>query len=94
MKINPHGYQPTIGNHKHTKSSQEPSLAPAQAQPKSAAVDLSPAARQLQQLHSDKHDIDMDRVEALRTALANGDLKIDSGRIADGIIASARELIG
>lgn len=60
---------------------------------KSAAVDLSPAARHLQQLQSSDNDVDMARVQALREALANGTLEIDTSRIADSIINSARDLL-
>lgn len=64
-----------------------------QSNAKSAAVDLSPAARHLQQLQSSDNDIDMARVEALREAIANGTLEIDTSRIADSIITSARDLL-
>lgn len=63
------------------------------AQAHSAAVELSPAARQLQQLQSNSNDIDLDRVQSLRDALANGTLQIDTSRIADSIISSARDLL-
>lgn len=40
------------------------------------------------------HDIDTARVAEIRQGIADGTLTFDTGRIADGIIASARELAG
>lgn len=56
-------------------------------------VDLSTTAKQLQQLQSSEHDIDIERVQAVKDAIAAGKLKIDTSRIADSLIASARELL-
>ncbi|HLS41786.1 MAG TPA: flagellar biosynthesis anti-sigma factor FlgM [Paenalcaligenes sp.] len=56
-------------------------------------VDLSTTARQLQQLQSSEHDIDIERVQAVKDAIAAGKLRIDTSRIADSLIASARELL-
>ncbi|RJS95176.1 flagellar biosynthesis anti-sigma factor FlgM [Salinisphaera sp. Q1T1-3] len=39
-------------------------------------------------------DIDTARVAEIRQGIADGTLTFDSGRIADGLIASARELAG
>jgi negative regulator of flagellin synthesis FlgM len=36
------------------------------------------------------HDVDAARVEEIRQGLADGTLTFDTGRIADGILASAR----
>ncbi len=58
-----------------------------------SAVDLSSAARQLSSLQSSENDINVARVQAIRDALASGELKIDPSRIADGILASARDLL-
>lgn len=38
-------------------------------------------------------DINSARVAAIRQAIADGSLTFDAGRIADGILASARELL-
>ena len=55
--------------------------------------DLSPAARQLANLQNGENDIDMARVQQIKDALASGQLKINPERIADGLLASARELL-
>ncbi|MCB5362811.1 flagellar biosynthesis anti-sigma factor FlgM [Pusillimonas sp. CC-YST705] len=57
------------------------------------AVDLSDTARQLSALSSGAHDVDMQKVQAIRDAIASGQLKIDTSRIADSLLASARELL-
>ncbi|WP_010101062.1 flagellar biosynthesis anti-sigma factor FlgM, partial [Burkholderia oklahomensis] len=38
-------------------------------------------------------DIDTAQVEAIRDAIKNGTLSIDTGKIADGILQTARELL-
>lgn len=58
-----------------------------------ANVDLSATAKLLQQLQSSDNDIDIERVQAIKDAIAAGKLKIDTSRIADSLIASARELL-
>ncbi|HZH56220.1 MAG TPA: flagellar biosynthesis anti-sigma factor FlgM [Burkholderiaceae bacterium] len=60
---------------------------------KAAAVDLSAAARHLAALHNGENDIDVAKVQELRDAIASGNLKIDTSRIAESLIASARELL-
>lgn len=60
---------------------------------KAAAVDLSAAARHLAGLQNADNDIDVAKVQELRDAIASGSLKIDTSRIADSLIASARELL-
>jgi len=59
----------------------------------SAHVALSPASRQLLALQDGGSDIDTDRVQAIRAAIAAGTLKIDPSRIADSLISSAQELL-
>lgn len=92
MKITPNDYRPAIADRlNNKKTTGQPNQNPAKSS--SASVDFSPAARQLQSLNSDQNDVDLGRVEALRTALANGTLNIDTSRIADRIIHSARDLL-
>lgn len=94
MKITNNNYRPNLPDRLNSKNTAANTYQKtASASQGSAAVDLSPAARQLQQLHSPNNDIDMDRVQALRDAIANGTLEMDTSRIADGIINSARDLL-
>lgn len=60
---------------------------------KAASVDLSAAARHLAALQNGENDIDVAKVQELRDAIASGRLKIDTSRIAESLIASARELL-
>jgi len=57
------------------------------------SVSISAAAQQLASLHAGDADIDLARVEEIRAAIAAGTLQIDTRHIADGLIASARELL-
>ena len=38
-------------------------------------------------------DINMERVEALKTAIRNGELKMDTGKIADALINEAQSFL-
>ena len=77
-----------------TRNARVASGAPAAAGgEKAAAVDLSSAARHLASLQNDSGDIDVAKVQELRDAIASGQLKVDTSRIASGLIASARELL-
>lgn len=67
--------------------------APAQKPGAKSAVDLSAAARHLAALQDGDQDIQSVRVQQIRDALASGELQIDPGRIADGLLASVRDLL-
>jgi len=56
-------------------------------------VAISAAARRLAHLSAAADDVDVARVAAIRAALAAGTFSVDTRRIADGLIASALELI-
>jgi len=59
----------------------------------SGSVQLSTAARAMQQLQNEGNDIHTERVQAIKTALQSGTLQIDPAAIADGLIDSAKELL-
>jgi negative regulator of flagellin synthesis FlgM len=59
----------------------------------SAQVDLSAASRKLLEMQDGSSDINVDRVAAIRDAIASGKIKIDANKIADGLLASARDLL-
>lgn len=52
---------------------------------------LSDAQAKLMQPGS--NDINMERVEALKTAIRNGELKMDTGKIADSLIREAQSYL-
>lgn len=54
----------------------------------STSVTLSDAQAKLTQ--AGKDDINVERVEALKTAIRNGELKMDTGKIADTLIREAQ----
>lgn len=60
---------------------------------KASSVELSSTARHLASLASSEHDVNTVKVNEIRAALADGTLRIDAERIADGLIESARELL-
>jgi negative regulator of flagellin synthesis FlgM len=57
-------------------------------------VSLSSLSSSLRSLAvSGSADIDMDQVNAIKDALRNGTLQMDTGKIADGVIETARNLL-
>jgi len=96
VKINAPTTRPTLGT---DSAPQRSSLAQAYGGAVSSStggssqVALSDTSRALSDLQDGKSDIDTARVAEIKAAIASGQLKIDAGKIADGIIASARELV-
>jgi len=71
--------------------------AQAQAQPDGSApaqeVQITPAALLLanvEQQLAKTPAVDQNRVDAIRQALSNGTYQVDSGRVADGVLAAQR----
>lgn len=61
----------------------------------SDTVELTSSARLLQRLDktlSEIPDIDRNRVEAVKTAIANGEYEVDAEKIADAILRSDQSL--
>jgi len=59
-----------------------------------ANVNLSGLSSHLHSLASaGSSDIDTAHVESIKQAIKNGTLTIDSGKIADGVLATARDLL-
>ncbi|MFJ1298799.1 flagellar biosynthesis anti-sigma factor FlgM [Pseudomonadota bacterium AL_CKDN230030165-1A_HGKHYDSX7] len=95
MKISPSATRAVTPN---TVSRNESGLAQAYGSGKegsagSSQVALSSASRQLLALQDGSNDINVERVAAIRAAIASGQLTIDPTRIADSLIASAKELL-
>lgn len=57
----------------------------------STSVTLSGAQTKLMQAGA--NDINMERVEQLKTAIRNGELKMDTGKIADALIDEAKSYL-
>ncbi|WP_020203993.1 flagellar biosynthesis anti-sigma factor FlgM, partial [Cupriavidus sp. WS] len=67
--------------------------------PETAGVRVSPLAAQVREIGArlvEDHDDDIDtaKVDEIRQAIAEGRIKIDPSKIADGLLASLRELNG
>jgi len=59
-----------------------------------ASVSLSGLSQHLRSLAaSGSADIDTAHVESIKQAIKDGSLQIDSGKIADGVLNTARELL-
>jgi negative regulator of flagellin synthesis FlgM len=59
-----------------------------------ASVSLSGLSQHLRSLAaSGSADIDTAHVESIKTAIQNGSLQIDSSKIADGVLNTARDLL-
>ena len=59
-----------------------------------ASVNLSGLSQHLRSLAaSGSADIDTAHVESIKQAIKDGSLKIDSGKIADGVLNTARDLL-
>ncbi len=94
MKISPSSLKTPLAETSAAERSTAPSRArQAYNSTSTNEVDFSAAARQLNSLQDSSADVNMKKVEALRQAIAAGELKIDTSRIADSLIASVRDLL-
>ncbi|HLR81686.1 MAG TPA: flagellar biosynthesis anti-sigma factor FlgM [Paenalcaligenes sp.] len=97
MKIRPTPLTPNHSNEKTSLRSTYTQTHPTTSHSPSGASDnsvqLSAAARALQQLQNSHDDIHTQRVQAIKTALQSGQLKINPDAIADGLLESARDLL-
>lgn len=93
MKITSNPFKPAAPEAPGSSRAESAGRAGSGAASGRGAVDLSAAARHLATLENTGNDIDMVKIQALRDALASGELKIDASRIADGLLASARDLL-
>lgn len=59
-----------------------------------STVALSSTARHLSALSNSENDVNLVKVAEIRQALKDGTLVISPERIADGLIQSAKELVG
>lgn len=61
------------------------------------SVTLSPLAQQLQSLKSKmgtESAFDADKVNEIKNAIMRGDFKIDTEKVADGLIQSVKDILG
>lgn len=67
--------------------------APAAPAPSEKSAEVSLSSLQAQLKEPGSRDINTARVEQLKTAIRNGDLKMDTGKIADALIADTRKYL-
>lgn len=63
---------------------------------KSGSVTLSPMSSQLQSLEAKMatdNVFDADKVDSIKAAIGNGTFKIDSSKVADGLISTVKDLV-
>ena len=63
----------------------------------SEKVELSSMASTMQKAEAamaQTPEVDQKRVEEIRQAITDGQFKVDANRVADGLIASVREMLG
>ncbi|MFC0338512.1 anti-sigma-28 factor, FlgM family [Kushneria avicenniae] len=71
-----------------------PVSVPRASTPETAKNEQSAATRWVpSSAHDGSKDIDTVRVNELRQAIRDGSFEVDTGKIADGLIASAQELL-
>ncbi|MEI8362937.1 MAG: flagellar biosynthesis anti-sigma factor FlgM [Betaproteobacteria bacterium] len=59
-------------------------------------VTLSPLSAQLKVLEAKVHAskvFDAEKVDAIKSAITNGKFNVDSGKVADGLIATVKDLL-
>ncbi|MDZ7278766.1 flagellar biosynthesis anti-sigma factor FlgM [Pantoea eucrina] len=64
--------------------------APAARTPAESGAEVKLSSAQAQLMQPSSKDINTARVEQLKTAIRNGELKMDTGKIADALIADTR----
>lgn len=88
-----------LGNLAASQSRENTKTTPAAARPaagQASEVALSSLSTRLQEIgaaSSTEAVVDLDRVNAIREAIAAGSFKIDTSRIADGLIDSVRQML-
>ena len=86
--------KPTVGNQAGASASPLTPAIIANTTIASGSVSFSPMTAALLAAASDpSNDIDVPRVDELRSAIANGTLRIDAAKIADGLLVTTQELI-
>ncbi|MBK6980923.1 MAG: flagellar biosynthesis anti-sigma factor FlgM [Betaproteobacteria bacterium] len=62
--------------------------------PAGDSVRLSGASRELAEASQAGSAFDPQKVEAVKAAIANGSFRVDTGKVADALIASVADLLG
>lgn len=93
MKIN--SAIPSVGNAPESGRTRGPAATP--PRPESEAgerVDISSLSSQLQEVGAGETPVNTQRVAEIKLAIAEGRFQINPERIADGLLASVRDMLG
>jgi negative regulator of flagellin synthesis FlgM len=89
---------PSVGNATGTNATRGPNSGAATAKPAGTAagerVEISSLSARLQEVGSGEAPIDAQRVAEIKQAISEGRFQINPERIADGLIASVRDMLG
>lgn len=88
MKIN---NTPPVGQPGSTEATSPGTKTPPGAQKDNTPTSSSISLESLQ--NTDRNDIDLQRVNEIRDAIREGRLDINTGKIADGLLNSVRDLL-
>lgn len=92
MKIN--SAIPSIGNAPGSSTARTPATAKPAGAASGERVDISSLSAHLQEVGAGETPVDVQRVAEIKQAIAEGRFKINPERIADGLLASVREMLG
>lgn len=95
MKIESTGKQiaPSATGEARPRSPANPATTVASSGEKVELSSLSSSLQKAETVIAQTPVVDKQRVEEIKQAIANGEFKVDAGRIADGLIASVREML-
>ncbi len=93
--VNPLGGQPSTRRNGAAKASPETSSSSASSA-ETSGLALSPLSARLQEVSAGMANtpaVDTARVAQIKQAISEGRFQVDSGKIADGLIASVRQML-
>lgn len=95
MKIESTGKQiaPSATGEARPRSPANPATTVASSGEKVELSSLSSSLQKAETVIAQTPVVDKQRVEEIKQAITNGEFKVDAGRIADGLIASVREML-
>lgn len=96
MKINDALQQAVTLNNEKTENKPAPRASESKASVAGESVTLSPLAAQLQSIAAagaNEQVYDADKVNAIKSAISSGQFRVDSEKVADGLINTVKDLL-
>lgn len=84
---------PSVGNASGSAAARTPSTGKPAAAGTSERVDISSLSAHLQEVGAGETPVDVQRVAEIKQAITEGRFQINPERIADGLLASVREML-